>query len=325
MSRHSVAAVIFVSAFLVSLSLQVHGEEFTFDIDPDRSFLIASAFVKSVEAPTSPQGDGADFASYSGSITIDLDSLDGPSEIQFLSAEAIAGNSGEWLPAEEGGGEGDPGDVATANFGIVLDAGPAGILLGAFRETVLTIESEDLAVSGNTFESGQSFVTSQGFLDSNIISVVLGDSFGRDDTTGDTAVNVSSELGTIDSANGFATLTIPVDLDFLSDAEDGVDFFFDGQIVATFGTPPTDIPGDANGDGQVNAADLNILGLNWQQSGKTREEGDFNGDGIVNAADLNVVGLNWQTGAPAATPVPEPRSAILLFVTMVAIGSRFRR
>jgi hypothetical protein len=53
------------------------------------------------------------------------------------------------------------------------------------------------------------------------------------------------------------------------------------------------IPGDLTLDGKVDAADLNIVGSNWQQTGKTYCEGDANFDGIVNAADLNILGLHW--------------------------------
>ncbi len=288
------------------------GDEITFEIDPERSFMVSSAFIKAANAPTTPQEEGSDTTTYSGTITVNLDVLESPTELQFLSAAAVAADSGSWLPEAEGGSEGDPGDPSPANYGIVLDAGPLGVLLGAFRDTVFTIESEEVVVDNGVFAAGQTFTSSQGFLDSNIISVLLGNAAGRDDVTGDNAVNGSETPGSyVFGVDGVATMTIPIDLNFLSDAEDGVDFFFDGVMVATFGTP-TLIPGDANGDGRVDAADLNILGLNWQGEGKTRSEGDFTGDGIVNAADLNVLGLNWQTGVGAAASVPEPNAMILL-------------
>ena len=56
--------------------------------------------------------------------------------------------------------------------------------------------------------------------------------------------------------------------------------------------------GDINGDGHVDAADLNIIGINWRMSGKTKEEGDLTGDGVVDAADLNELGVFWQTWLP---------------------------
>jgi len=53
---------------------------------------------------------------------------------------------------------------------------------------------------------------------------------------------------------------------------------------------PSGIPGDLNGDGIVNAADLNILLAAW---GTDDPIADINGDGIVNAADLNILLSNW--------------------------------
>lgn len=64
--------------------------------------------------------------------------------------------------------------------------------------------------------------------------------------------------------------------------------------------------GDANLDGQVTAADLNALAINWQSEGKW-ESGDFDASGFVDAVDLNLLAMNWQN-QPAAAPVPEPTS-----------------
>ncbi|MCC6681272.1 MAG: hypothetical protein IT445_10275 [Phycisphaeraceae bacterium] len=55
-------------------------------------------------------------------------------------------------------------------------------------------------------------------------------------------------------------------------------------------------PGDANGDGLVNLADLQILGDNWQSITATWAEADFNGDNLVNLADLQIIGDNWNFG-----------------------------
>lgn len=294
-------------------------DEITFDIDPDRSSMVSSALIKAVGELTTAQEEGSDTTTYSGTITVSLDVLESPTELQFLSASAVAADNGSWLPEAEGGSEGDPGDPTPANYGIVLDAGPAGVLLGAFRDTAFTIESTELVVNEGVFDSGQTFTTTQGFLDSNIISPLLGNAAGRDDVTGDNTVNGSTTPGSyVFGADGVATQSIPIDLDFLNDDEDGVDFFFDGTLVATFGTP-TLIPGDANEDGRVDAADLNILGLNWQESEKTRAEGDFTGDGIVNAADLNVLGINWQTGVGAAASVAEPNAMMLLVIAILPV------
>lgn len=63
---------------------------------------------------------------------------------------------------------------------------------------------------------------------------------------------------------------------------------FDASVEITIDdeTPPTDCPGDANGDLVVDSTDLNlVLGVFGTES----EEGDLDGDGFVDSADLNLV------------------------------------
>ena len=66
--------------------------------------------------------------------------------------------------------------------------------------------------------------------------------------------------------------------------------FSDWYVVPALNTP---LPGDANGDGTVNGADLNTVLSNYDQTGMTWAHGDFNGDGTVNGADLNIVLSNY--------------------------------
>ena len=80
--------------------------------------------------------------------------------------------------------------------------------------------------------------------------------------------------------------------------------------------------GDSNLDRQVNATDLNVLGLSWQSDTNDWSQGNFTGGG-ANAADLNVVGLNWQRSVAQAAPVPEPSSG-LMFLAMSASLIRWR-
>ena len=59
--------------------------------------------------------------------------------------------------------------------------------------------------------------------------------------------------------------------------------------------------GDANLDGTVDSADLNIIGANWLTNVTSWCSGDFTADGEVNAHDLNHVGANWRLGIPSAS------------------------
>ena len=56
------------------------------------------------------------------------------------------------------------------------------------------------------------------------------------------------------------------------------------------------------------------LGINWQRkNGAGWAHGDFNGDGTVNATDLNAIGVNWQTSlaAPLAVHQRAPREPLV--------------
>jgi hypothetical protein len=94
------------------------------------------------------------------------------------------------------------------------------------------------------------------------------------------------------------------------------------------------LPGDADGDGTVNGADLNTVLSNYNRSGATWQTGDFNGDSAVNGADLNTVLSNYNqslgvgqvgnAGDPAA--VPEPPVLLLLAIAGLTAGAwRARR
>lgn len=63
---------------------------------------------------------------------------------------------------------------------------------------------------------------------------------------------------------------------------------WDADCVAVAATACA-IPGDLNGDGTVDAADLALLLANWGAAGA----GDLDGDGTTNAADLSILLANW--------------------------------
>ncbi len=59
--------------------------------------------------------------------------------------------------------------------------------------------------------------------------------------------------------------------------------------IWSFTTIPPNCPGDANGDGNVNGADLSVVLGNFGTKVTPGSSGDFNNDGFVNGADLSVL------------------------------------
>ncbi|MCC6680411.1 MAG: PEP-CTERM sorting domain-containing protein [Phycisphaeraceae bacterium] len=104
-------------------------------------------------------------------------------------------------------------------------------------------------------------------------------------------------------------------------------------LAVTYGaatvTLTTAIPGDANLDHTVNLADLQIIGDNWNGTGKSWFTGDLTGDGNVNLADLQILGDHWgQSGdfaELAAQYIPEPGALVLLLAGTIATLARRRR
>jgi hypothetical protein len=91
-------------------------------------------------------------------------------------------------------------------------------------------------------------------------------------------------------------------------------------VVADFLIPPPPIPGDANGDRQVDSNDLAA----WQahfgvSSNATTSQGDTDADGDIDGADF----LTWQrhvTAVPlAAASVPEPAAAAMTALSLLAM------
>ena len=91
------------------------------------------------------------------------------------------------------------------------------------------------------------------------------------------------------------------------------------------------IPGDADGDGDVDGDDFNAWGGNFPTaSGATLAQGDFDFDGDVDGDDFNVWGGNFPYPAPApgiasaVSDVPEPASIGLIGLGGLALLRRRR-
>ncbi|MBN1911277.1 MAG: PEP-CTERM sorting domain-containing protein [Pirellulales bacterium] len=106
-----------------------------------------------------------------------------------------------------------------------------------------------------------------------------------------------------------------------SDAGETRAFSVDSIIISQ--TPQQ--PGDADGDGSVNAVDARILASHWlQEIAGGASVGDFNGDGRVDDLDASILAANWQ-GGTESVGVPEPGTFILLVGGLVLLMWRRQR
>jgi hypothetical protein len=111
--------------------------------------------------------------------------------------------------------------------------------------------------------------------------------------------------------------------------------FGDQSIIADISLYRTQIlshvplPGDANGDGIVNAQDIALIASNWLHNVPAGTDGDVNDDGIVNGSDIAYVASHWtQTNAAdgGPLPTPEPATAVLAaLATGIFLIARRRR
>jgi len=92
-------------------------------------------------------------------------------------------------------------------------------------------------------------------------------------------------------------------------------------MVQLEGPVATNIPGDTDRDGIVDADDAATLALNWGKTNATWSMGDFNDDGVVNAVDAAMLAANWNAtdGEAATTAVPEPSTLALLLGALLAL------
>lgn len=84
--------------------------------------------------------------------------------------------------------------------------------------------------------------------------------------------------------------------------------------------------GDSNLDLRVNAADLNVVGIDWLSDNNNWTNGNYTAAG-VNVQDLNAMALNWQAqhpDAPIGAAVPEPTGMLLLMLGLLGVAAARR-
>jgi hypothetical protein len=277
--------------------------------------LLAAPFVVSVGQPMSAQDvEGKSLTTtYSGTVTVDVDDLANPTSITFISANAVAANSGSWLPAVGGGtvgdpgidGDADPGDPAPANYGFVLDLGGPGsaVLYGASRDTILSLDGTARGITGGQFDPADINITvPQGTFDANLSSAVFGDDAGPEDITDLVGMNCANlgcgGTGSYSVTGNVATLTLPLDFKIGGGTPE---VGFSGTFVATYSLVQS-LPGDYNQDGRVDAADYVV----WREND--------GGQPGYDAWRTNF-GRTAGSGSGSSTAVPEPNWISLLMAT----------
>jgi hypothetical protein len=87
--------------------------------------------------------------------------------------------------------------------------------------------------------------------------------------------------------------------------------FVDGTLATAVFTNvsvirPTGLPGDADGNGLVDAGDAAIMAAHWGRTGMSQFDGDFNDDGTVSAADASILAANWGATLPESSEPATP-------------------
>lgn len=116
---------------------------------------------------------------------------------------------------------------------------------------------------------------------------------------------------------GARCLFVGADDEYWSDNSDS-DGDFKLRVVRS------EIAGDINGDGMVDAADAGFIFGNWGTVPPGDVTADLNDDGFIDAADAGILFGQW-TGDSSAAAVPEPRSGLLVWMAGFGLIPFLRR
>ncbi|MEM6332315.1 MAG: dockerin type I domain-containing protein [Planctomycetota bacterium] len=165
----------------------------------------------------------------------------------------------------------------------------------------------------------------------------FGDNTGAGGINNQELLNYHGPLGTGIALDGTSENEDYEDVDFstfgaINLFNDQVESTLDGaqDLTALYAWLNDLVDGDANYDGVVNTGDLAILAANFGTTGGiTWTQGNFNGDGSVNTGDLAILAANFGATEPATAPinaasaaVPEPATAALAALGLLALATR---
>lgn len=109
--------------------------------------------------------------------------------------------------------------------------------------------------------------------------------------------------------------------------DDGGDTIMSATLDLDVTLGPELVPGDVDGDQDVDITDFNIIKANFRQAGITLSQGDLSGDGVANFADLKLWKDNFPTAAPGAAlaSIPEPTAVLLAGLSLLGVTCTRRR
>lgn len=134
-------------------------------------------------------------------------------------------------------------------------------------------------------------------------------------------VSLFSRNGSLNNAESGTIDTLEIALFGNGSSSDGSrEFFFNNLKIEG----QSDLRGDLNGDGTVDAADAGMLFANWGSVPPGDSNADLNNDYLIDAADAGILFSVW-TGDNALNVVPEPMSGWIHLCLLITVARDWAR